>query len=52
MGSTSRRGKEWFWGFFSHWFDWRFECIFKTEMYSTRAWKVYNISVLTIYQWK
>jgi len=26
------------------------ECIFKTELYSTRAWKIHNISVRTIYQ--
>jgi len=25
---------------------------FKTEMYSTRAWKIDNISVWTIYHWK
>jgi len=24
-------------GIFAHWFEWRFYCMFKTEMYSTRA---------------
>jgi len=32
-------------GRFSHWFEWRFEYIFKTEMYSTQAWKVDNILI-------
>jgi len=35
----------------SHWFDWAEWRIVRQEMYSTRVWKVYSISVRTRYCW-
>jgi len=35
----------------SHSFEWAEWRIVRPEMYSTRAWKVYYISVQTIYRW-
>jgi len=36
----------------SHWYEWAEWRIVCWEMYLTRAWKVENISVRTIYRWK
>jgi len=43
-------GKGRFWRFFAVGLNGIFGCTFKTEMYPTRAQKVYNISVWAIHQ--
>jgi len=43
-------GRGWFRGFLPFGLNSVFKCAFKTEMYLTRAWKVDNISVWTMYR--
>ena len=50
-GLRTPRGRRGLGFFLYHWFELRFECMFKTEMYSAHAWNVCNISVRTIYWW-
>jgi len=46
------KGKGRFWGFFPIGLNDIFGCVFKTQIYLTRAWKLYNIFIWQIYHWK
>jgi len=54
MGSIFPRGRGSFGDFLVYWFEWCFWMYFKNKMRWTRAWKVYDISVRTVYayQWR